>query len=307
MTKYLTMPERLLTVADKQAGAVSRAQCLATGVSDTVITRLVSNGDARRLANGVLALREPCWLQNVWAGLLLGGDNAVVGGLAAASLNGLLDPQPIIDIFTPASRTRHNGPWQFHRLYRSGSGSPPHTDLEQTLVDLAGVISNDQMVSLLVQAYSTVNTRKLLGLLAQHERHPGRTQLTKAIADFDSGVMSVLESRYVRQVERPHKLPTPTRQGRPLGEHACDVLYEEYQLIVELDGRRYHEGLVASGDATLDNRHLLAGYATMRFGWMDVTKAPCRVAREIAAALTARGWTGRLRNCPACALNVWSS
>jgi len=300
MSKYLALPEHLYTVADQQAGAISRPQCLAAGVSDTVLARLLGNGDARRLANGVFALSQPSWLQDTWAGLLLGGNDAVVGGLAAASLNGLLDPPRIIDIYTPASHTRRNGPWRFHRLQRTGHGSPPHTDMEQTIVDLAGTISNDQMVDLLVRARPTLNTNKALQLLAQHERHPGRIQLTKAIADLISGVNSVLESRYVRQVERPHKLPTPARQGRPLGEHACDVLYKEYQLIVELDGRRYHEGRVASGDAILDNRHLLAGYATMRFGWTDVTRAPCRVAREIATALTARSWSGRLKQCPAC-------
>ena len=303
MTKYLTLPDRLLAIAHKQQGAISRTQCLANGVSDDVIGRLVRNGDARRLAHGVVALGQSSWMQNVWAGLLLAGQGAVVGGLAAAMMNGLLEQPPpsVIDIYAPKSLTQHVGPWRFHRAHRAAYGNPPHTGIEQTFVDLAGSIPDDQVIALLAAADYKVNTSLIREMLAQHRRCRGRDQLTRLMSDFDGGILSVLEFRYALLVERRHKLPVPIRQGKPVGAHPCDVLYDKYKLIIELDGRRFHEGLVASGDARLDNCHLLAGYTTMRFGWSDVNNSPCRVAGEVAAALIARGWPGTLTKCPDCA------
>ena len=302
MTKYLALPDGLYTIANRQGGAVSRRQYLAAGVSDAVIERLIRHGDARRLAYGVVALRQDNWLQTVWAGLLLGGEGAVVGGMAAAKMNGLLEaPPPIIDIYAPNGRVPHIGPWRFHRSHRAVYGYPPHTGIDQTFVDLAGTIPDDQMMALLATADYKVNTAAVLTMLAHYRRHQGRDQLTRLITDFDGGVRSVLEYHYAILVERPHKLPVPTRQGKPLGTHPCDVLYEQYKLIIELDGRQFHEGLVASRDSSLDNRHLLAGYTTMRFGWSDVNNSPCRTANQIADALAARGWAGRPKKCPNCA------
>jgi len=300
MTKLQTLPEPIVALSRQQFGAVSRAQYLEAGVSGKVVARLIRNGDARSLATGTIALTPPCWMQTVWAGLLIGGEGATIGGLAAAQLNGLLEQPPqVIDIYAPRSRPPRDGPWCFHRAPRIGTGRPPRTTMAQTLVDLARTVSEDEMAALLAKADYRLDTGEALELLARYQRHRGHTVLQQAIVDADHGVKSALESRYVRLVERPH-LPPATRQARPLGAHACDNLYKEYQLIIELDVRRYHDGLVASHDAHLDNQHLLAGYVTMRFGWDDVTKSPCRVASEIAQALASRGWRGRLKKCPRC-------
>ena len=105
MTKFLELPARFTEVADRQCGAIGRGQWLAAEVSDAVVRRLVRNGDARRVGPGVVALTPESVMQNVWAGVLLGGEGAVVGGLTAAVLHGLLkaDP-PFIDVYTPLDR-----------------------------------------------------------------------------------------------------------------------------------------------------------------------------------------------------------
>ena len=300
MTKFLELPKRFTEAVDRQCGAIGRSQWLAAGVSDAVVRRLVRNGDARRLGLGVVALTPESVMQNVWAGVLLGGEGAVVGGLAAAVLHGLLEVElPFIDVYTPLDREDH-GPWRFPRAPREGVCKPPMTTLEQTFVDVAGTVTDDQMIGMLARADRKLQTGKLLELMAQQTRLAGRDQLRNRIADFDDGVRSVLEFRYMCQVERPHGLPVPVRQAQPLGRHACDVLYREYGLIVELDGRRYHDGLVASGDADRDAEHLQAGYVTLRFGWSRVTEEPCLVAARIADELKKRGWKGRRKRCKCC-------
>jgi hypothetical protein len=56
-------------------------------------------------------------------------------------------------------------------------------------------------------------------------------------------VHSALEHRYLRDVERPHRLPRGVRQAPARNADGGrteyrDVLYEAYLVAVELDGRR---------------------------------------------------------------------
>ena len=291
-----------IMLAKEQYGAICRRQWLAAGVSDKMIARLVRGGDARRMARGVVALEEPSWMQDVAAGWLLGGEDAVIGGLAATLLTGLQMPPgpPVIDVYAPQSRLPRQGPWRFIRASRSGIGWPPSTTMEQTLVDLAGTIPDTELLALIAEADFKLNTEQVIDLLAQGSRRRGRAQLGALIADFESGVRSPLELKYAQLVERPHRLPTPLRQGKPLGAHPSDILYDDFRVIIELDGRQWHEGLVATRDAALDTQHLLAGFVTMRFGWADVTQSPCRVARQVAEILASRGWGGSLARCKKC-------
>ncbi|WP_255556377.1 DUF559 domain-containing protein [Tessaracoccus palaemonis] len=70
--------------------------------------------------------------------------------------------------------------------------------------------------------------------------------------------------------------------------------------MVELDGRLGHTGQGAFRDATRDNLHATAGWVTLRFGWADVSRDPCKVARLVASVLGARGWAGVMRRCRRC-------
>jgi hypothetical protein len=72
-------------VADLQAGLVTREQALALGVSDPVIPRLLREGSWLSVATGVYrtASVTPDWSALAWAGVLLGGDHARLGGPAA--------------------------------------------------------------------------------------------------------------------------------------------------------------------------------------------------------------------------------
>ena len=57
------------------------------------------------------------------------------------------------------------------------------------------------------------------------------------------GVHSVLEFRYLRDVERAHGLPKADRQARAVQRSSTvyrDVLYREYRVAVELDGQASH-------------------------------------------------------------------
>jgi hypothetical protein len=118
------------------------------------------------------------------------------------------------------------------------------------------------------------------------------------------GAHSLLEYRYVRDVERAHGLPAAQRQARA-DEHGRviyrDVRYRGYEVVVELDGRASHPDDQRWRDQRRDNAAAAEGVVTLRYGWADVTERPCETAREIGTALARRGWRGTMKRCgPGC-------
>jgi hypothetical protein len=114
-------------------------------------------------------------------------------------------------------------------------------------------------------------------------------------------VHSSLEHRYLRDVERPHALPRGTRQARARHDRRTqyrDVLYEEYGVAVELDGRATHPGDLRWNDVRRDNAAAADGVITLRYSWLDVSQQPCLVAAQVAPVLQRRGY-GRSRGCSA--------
>jgi hypothetical protein len=121
------------------------------------------------------------------------------------------------------------------------------------------------------------------------------------LGDVGTGAHSALELRYLRQVERPHGLPTGRRQNRSDALHVRDVVYEQFGLVVELDGRLGHEGMGRFRDMNRDNLATVSGELTLRYGHIDVTGSPCSVAEQVGAVLFARGWTEGAQRCRHCA------
>ena len=145
-----------------------------------------------------------------------------------------------------------------------------------------------------------VDSREILRILEGQKRHRNRQLLRDILGDVSAGAHSPLEVRYLRDVERAHGLPKAIRQAR-VGPYQGDALYEPYGLLVELDGRAYHQGRAFTVDMDRDNFHQLRGVVTLRFGWRQVSGDPCGVARQVGVALTARGWPGTPTACRHCA------
>ena len=134
-----------------------------------------------------------------------------------------------------------------------------------------------------------------------------RALLLEVCRDVKAGVESPLERRYLRFVERAHGLPVGARQrlervGRATYRH--DVLYEEFGVVVELDGLAYHRDHRAAADARRDNALMVEGLIVLRYRWADVASDPCGAARQIAAVLRRRGWTGEPGRCSNCRAGV---
>ena len=131
-----------------------------------------------------------------------------------------------------------------------------------------------------------------------------RKALAEVLTADWAGVHSALEYRYVRGVERPHNLPRSSRQVRAARGGRIeyrDVLYEDYNLAVELDGRAAHPGDTRWNDIRRDNAATAAGVSTLRYGWSDVSQHPCVVAAQVVAALRRSGPDVSAQPCsPSC-------
>ena len=123
------VPEGLFRLAAEQSGVIDREQALGHGFSDAGIRRLLDQQVWLRLTRGVYltaALDPTPWFALAWAGVLIGGDRARLGGTAAGHLHGLIpDPPARLEIFVPAAGAvpRLSGPWDFRRE-RAGARLP---------------------------------------------------------------------------------------------------------------------------------------------------------------------------------------
>ncbi len=285
-----------------QHGAILTAQLLDDGLSRRVCRRIARSWT--RVVRGIYLVGEPSFEAAVWAGVLHAGPAGVVGSDAAAYLAGILrDPPTDIVVWTPERRSPFAiGDWnvRFRRGLKSGRGTPPRLSVEDSLLDLAR--DNDEVG--VIEALARALTRRLtthervLTALAGRVRVRHARIIRELCLASETGIESGLEWLFQRDVIAAHRLPAPRRQIAD-GEGRIDCLYNEWGVIVELDGIRDHTDW--SKDMLRDNAHALRLDAiTLRYGWNAVTRQACTAAAQVAAALTARGWQGQLRRCPRC-------
>lgn len=316
------MRDELLTGAQGllryQGDVLTRAQALDAGLTDRAIAVRLRTGRWQRLHTGVYATfsGEPPRQSRLWAAVLRAGPGAALSHQTAAELYGLTGPAhvltvpaPIIHVTVPSGSpvTRPAGTVVHYsgRLDQTRHPvlTPPRTRIEDTVLDLIESCgSMDEAVSLILRASASRRTRpdRILAAMQRRPKMPRRAGLLQALGAAKDGAHSLLEFRYIYRVERPHGLP-PGRRQRPVHRGGRsqyqDVSYDDYALVVELDGREAHPEWYRWADIRRDNANAATGQVTLRYGWDDVTERPCQTALEIAATLREHGWTGALRRC----------
>lgn len=292
-----------------QSGVVARRQLVALGADDADIRRWVRRRQLRRVHPGVYVdhTGELTWLERAWAAVLLHWpaalcDRSVVEPGAAA----------VVHVAVARERTPMSGRGiRVHRLVgleqrAQWQLSPPRIRLEDALIGAAArARGREEALALLVDACRrrATTAHRLVAELERHPRATHRAWLGEVLGEAVSGVQSMLESVYLRRVERAHGLPRAERQSRDLtadGVVYRDAVYREQRLVVELDGRIGHE---LSHDRWDDQDRDLLGAGddlmTLRLGWRHCDSTPCRTAQRLADVLRARGWAGRARPCGA--------
>jgi hypothetical protein len=295
-----------------QEGVITRRQALAAGLTEKAIVVRVQGERWRRLQAGVYATfsGEPPRTAVLWAAVLRAGPGAVLSHQTAAELYGLTDAQaPLIHLTVPNGSpvTRPSGTVVHYsrRLEeaRHPAFLPPRTRVEDSVLDLIGnMTSLDEAVSLISRAVGRRRTTAplILAALASRPRMRWRADIIRVLDIAAEGAHSLLEYRYVTRVERPHGLPRGARQhpvSRGGSRQYQDVSYDEYMLVVELDGLAAHPVEARWRDARRDNTNTAYGLATLRLGYVDVSDRSCESAAVVGQALQRRGWPGTIRRC----------
>ena len=297
---------------------VSRRQALRAGLARGTIDSKVRHGLWQHVHPGVYATLTGTvdWEARLWAAVLYAGPGALLSHETAAEVLQLTDRRSaVIQVTIPESR-RVRAP-QGVRIHRSSvayprwrplRGIPPYTFYADTVLDLVAAADNlDDVVAWISRgiARNLVTKAELKAAMAARGRLRWRDQLDEIIETVAGGSHFPLEYRYDHDVERAHGLPVATRQAKfvkPDGTRGFrDRCYEQYGLIVELDGAVYHPAEQRARDQARDNQAAATIGATLRYGWADVAAVPCETAGQVYRALRKRGYRGAIRPCsPGC-------
>lgn len=185
--------------------------------------------------------------------------------------------------------------------------SPPRVRLPEAVIDVCLAhpepLTCDRILADACQTWLTTPDH-LAAALSGRARVTGRAQLREMIDDLRTGACSVLERGYLA-LERRHGLPAADRQRSdllPSGRVYRDVPYAAYGVLVELDGRAFHDTASARDhdlERDLDTQ-VTADGITVRLGFGQVFGRGCATIGKVAALLTRRGWPGPFLGCPGC-------
>jgi hypothetical protein len=308
------IPRILGELARFQAGVITRQQALGAGVSTSTIVSKVKHRRWRQIHRGVYATFTGPLTRDaqLWAAVLYAGEGAQLSHHTAAELHGLSNGHSrLIHVTVPAHRrVRPVAGMVIHISARTDPrarfprGVLPRTFVEETITDLVHAARNlDEACGWITSAFGRRLTGEgpLRATMNGRKKLRWRSRLDDIVTAAAGGSHSVLEYRYDGGVERAHGLPAATRQvpftkpGESRGYR--DRCYREFGLVVELDGKQAHPDGRRAVDRRRDNAATAVGGSTLRYDWDDVTRDTCATAAQVAEALRARGWTGRLKRC----------
>ncbi len=312
------LPPALHDLAAYQSGVFNRRQASERGLVEHDLRRLVRRREVVRLSPGVFIdhTGEPTWIQRAWAAVLAREPAALAGESALRAWDGPGRAARGTEVIHVAvdrhRRLRHTSDVRLHRV--SGldalthpSAAPPRVRVEHAVLAVAGqALDEAAVVSVLADAVQSRRTTpaRLAEALAEHPTLRRRAFVTSVLADVAEGACSALEVGYLRGVESAHGLPRAARQLRAHsrgGSIYRDVAYEAYGLVVELDGRLFHDSARARHrDLVRDLDAAVAGLRTVRIGWGQVFGDACHTAEQVGELLRRGGWPERLRACDVC-------
>lgn len=303
-------PPECQPILIEQGNVIARSQWADSGLDTQTLRNRLRYGDWQRLQRGVYGTftGEPSRDARLWAAVLRAGTDATLSHYSAAERFKLLDrPSRAIHITVPGGRNpARYGSIPGVVVHRSATilsrrhpaMTPPCTTVEETVLDLIKVSrSFDEAYDWICRAIGRRRTtaERLGTALAKRARFPRRHEIELALGNADDGILSWLESQYVRRVELPHRLPVALRQARvsqPTRNAYLDNLYEGYLVCVELDGTTAHPADEQWRDKRRDNWNLVREKTvTLRFGYLDLRDKAhrCATAAQVTALLNDRG------------------
>jgi very-short-patch-repair endonuclease len=277
-----TAAQILAALGSKQHGVVSRAELLGAGLSAGSIDRRVRSGALLVEYRGVYRVghRAPSREARYLAAVKACGPGAVLSGRAAAHLHGLIKGRPPPpEVLTRTERRIEGIPTQRSRTLDPRDVTElqeiPVTTVSRTLVDLAAVLSPDELARACHEAgvlHGTTPTQ-VEAVLERRRYSPGVAALRTVLHGDIHVTLSSLERRFLAQLKAA-QLPLP-QTNRPAGGRRVDCRWPEHRLTIELDGYRYHRSRHAwEQDRRREREARLRGDEFRRYTYGDVFEQP---------------------------------
>ena len=284
----------IAALAERQHGVAARIQLLGAGIGRRAIGMRLERGSLHLVHRGVYAVGHPLlnpkgrWM----AAVLACGPNAVLSHRAAGRLWRLLPQSSALPEVTRPTSFRSRPGIVIHRSVLSDDETSlvdriPVTSISRTLLDLAAVLTKQQLERALNEAEVLRLTDKLSvpDLLERYPRRRGSALLRALFRDRTAirGITRKELERRFHAVLDGSGLPRPRRNAHVSVRgrfFEADCLWAEQQLIVELDGREAHgTELAFEKDRERDRLLLVEGWRVTRVTWRQLRdEAPAVIA-----------------------------
>jgi very-short-patch-repair endonuclease len=306
--KASVVSPEVAAVFREQFGVASRAQLLKAGVHRLGIARAVERGLMARVRPGIFRsiLTPESWEQRlVVASLAVGGS--VVSHRSAARLHGFSgfeDAEWVEVSTTTGARAKGVLVHRMSELPRAEVTTVrgiPVTREARTLLDLCDVAPERLVAKALDDALRRrlVRYQLLDGLLQGRSARRKGSRIMRALlaerAPEDVRAASDFESRFLRLLRR-RKLPQPEKINVDLvderGEFLArpDFMYGTCRVVIFLDGRAFHLGVVEfEKDRRQTNALVARGWTVLRYTWNRVVNEEDDVVAEIRTVLERTG------------------
>jgi very-short-patch-repair endonuclease len=265
---------RIIALARRQRGLITRTQLLAVGVSPAAISRDLASGRLHPLHRGVYLLGHPVAPPLAWelAALLYCGPTAALSHHTAATLHRILPSQAkTIHVTIPDRRCRPRPGLHPHATALSPTDVTTHQGLRlttpaRTLQDLTHLLDPATLER-------ATNEAQVLNLIPRNAI--GHPTVTRSEAE-----------RQLLDLLRRAGLP-PTATNTNIAGHEVDILYAHQRLVVEMDGYAFHATRRAfERDRRRDGDLLAAGFRVMRVTWRQLTEEPEALLVRVVRSLT---------------------
>lgn len=249
--------QRLVRIARRQHGLITAAQAGEAGIPYSTLSRWTSAGRLKRWYPGVYALEgmPDSWHRRAMAATLAGPAAAVLGGMAAARLHGLLGSGSAeVELLAPRGTRGERVPKLLIRRTRTLPAEHrvevdgiPVACAARIIVVLAGVLPEEELQRLLLDAWrrGLVTPLEVATVLGEVGRVRGAATLRRVLAGCDP---ALARARSIAEIVayltiRDAELPLPALNHRVEVAGRCfeiDLAWLELLRGLEIDGERYH-------------------------------------------------------------------
>lgn len=293
-------------LAARQSGIVSRRQVYALGVTRSQVRADVRARRWRKVGRQTLAVHTGPLGERAmeWVAVLEAGPRACLDGASSLVASGLKGFRPdAIRVSVPrgalvvrvrGADVRQTRRWRREDLAPEGIPRtvPPVAAIRAAL--WLPTLRQAALVLTMTVQQGLATPQQLAEAMLRVRRDRRRRFVHEVLLDLMGGVESLGELDVARECRR-RGLPEPTRQvvrrGRGRRYH-LDVLWEEWGVVVEVDGIHHAWAEHLVDDALRQNDLMLEGYVVLRLPLLGLRAAPDDFFDQVAAALLSSGWPG---------------